>query len=138
MPGPPWEVDVLDATWIGVPPTSVAAPVADSTNWQRWWPDLDIRASELRGPKGVRWIVRSALAGRAAGSMEIWLQEKDGGTIAHFFLRLDGTHRPLSQRERRATEREFRVRIKRIMWALGDRLDPGRLARVAGPPTRIP
>ena len=138
MPAQRWEVDVLDATWIGVPPTAIAALVADPANWQRWWPDLDLEAAELRGPKGVRWIVRSALGGRAAGSMEVWLQEQDDGTVAHFFLRLDGTHRPLSQRERRVTEHDFRVRIKRVMWALGDRLDPGRLARVAGPPTRIP
>ncbi|HEY2299464.1 MAG TPA: polyketide cyclase / dehydrase and lipid transport [Jatrophihabitans sp.] len=138
MPGLMWEVDVLDATWIGVPPTVLAAVVAEPGNWRRWWPDLDVHASELRGPKGVRWIVRSAAGGRAAGSMEIWLQEEGDGTIAHYFLRLDGTLRPLSPRQRRDTEREFRVRIKQIMWALGDRLDPGRLARVAGPPTRIP
>lgn len=138
MPGPPWEVDVVDATWVGVAPTVLAAPVADAGNWQRWWPDLDLHADELRGPKGVRWTVRSALGGRAAGSMEVWLQEQDDGTVMHYFLRLDGTHRPLSLRQRRDLEHDFRVRIKQIVWAMADRVDPGRLARVAGPPTRIP
>jgi hypothetical protein len=132
------EVDVMDATWIGVRPSAVAPIVADAANWTQWWPDLDLGVVELRGTKGVRWIVRSGCEGAVAGSMEVWLQGIDDGTVAHYFLRLDGTRGTLSRRERTRIEHDFRVRVKRIFWGLADRLDPGRLARLAGPPTRIP
>jgi hypothetical protein len=132
------EVDVMDATWIGCRPAAVARIVADAANWRRWWPDLDLELDERRGVKGVRWSVRSGRKGTVAGSMEIWLQAVDQGTVAHYFLRLDGARRPLTQRERRRLEHDFRVRIKQILWAVADRVDPGRLARLAGPPARIP
>jgi hypothetical protein len=132
------EVDVVDATWIDVRPAVLAPIVADASNWRRWWPDLDLGVDELRAAKGVRWIVRSGRDGAVAGSMEVWLQGIDDGTVAHYFLRLDGTRGRLGRRERARIEHEFRVRIKRILWGLADRLDPGRLARLAGPPTRIP
>ena len=82
--------------------------------------------------------MRSARGGLAAGSMEIWLQPKDDGVVAHYFLRLDGARRPLTRRQRLVLERDYRVQIKQILWAVADRLDPARLARLAGPPTRIP
>jgi hypothetical protein len=132
------EVDVVDATWIGARPAAVAPIVADPVNWRRWWPDLDLGVDEFRGVKGVRWIVRSGRNGAVAGSMEVWLQGVDDGTVAHYFLRLDGTRGALGRRDRARIERDFRVRVKRIFWGLADRLDPGRLARLAGPPTRIP
>jgi hypothetical protein len=132
------EVDVVDDTWIGARPSAVAPIVADAANWKRWWPDLDLGVVELRGTKGVRWMVRSGCRGAVAGSMEVWLQGIDDGTVAHYFLRLDGTRGGLSRRERARLEHDFRVRVKQIFWGLADRLDPGRLARLAGPPTRIP
>lgn len=128
----------MDATWIGCRPAAVARIVGDAANWRRWWPDLDLRVDERRGVKGVRWSVPAGRNGRFAGSMEIWLQAVDGGTVAHFFLRLDGARRPLTPRERGRLAHEHRVRIKQILWAVADRVDPGRLARLAGPPTRIP
>jgi hypothetical protein len=132
------EVDVVDSTWIDVGPGSIAALIADSANWQRWWPDLDLLVDERRGRKGMRWFVRSARGGALSGSMEVWLQPVDDGTVAHFFLRLDGTRRPLRPRERARVAHGYRVRTKQVFWGLADRLDPGRLARVAGPPDTIP
>jgi hypothetical protein len=132
------EVDVVDDTWFGVAPRVLAPYVADPTSWRRWWPDLSLQVAEWRGQKGMRWTVPAAAAGKLAGSMEIWLQDVDDGTVAHFFLRLDGVRRPLTRRERARYERAYRVRMKSVFWALADRLDPGRIARLAGPLTRIP
>jgi carbon monoxide dehydrogenase subunit G len=132
------EVDVVDSTWVDVPPVTVAAALADPAQWSSWWPGLEARVVEWRGPKGVRWDVPVACGGSAAGSMEVWLQPIDGGTVVHYFLRLDGTARPLRARERRRIEHRYRVHTKRAFWALADRLDPARIARLAGPPTRIP
>ncbi|MGH8860496.1 MAG: polyketide cyclase / dehydrase and lipid transport [Jatrophihabitantaceae bacterium] len=132
------EIDIVDSTWIGVRPVTVAAAIADATNWRRWWPGMDLRVDEWRGPKGVRWSVLTACGGNAAGSMEVWLQSIDDGTVAHFFLRLDGTRRPLRRRERERIQHTYRRMTKQAFWGVADRLDPGRLARLAGPPTRIP
>jgi hypothetical protein len=132
------EVDVIDSTWFGVRPAVLAAVVADPANWRAWWPDLDLALDEVRGVKGVRWTVRSGAGGMVAGTMEIWLEPVNDGTVAHYFLRLDGNGEPVRPRERRRLEHEYRTRMKRAFWQLSDRLDPGRLARVAGPPTRVP
>jgi hypothetical protein len=132
------EIDVVDSTWIDVLPASLAPIVADATNWRRWWPDLDLQVDQWRGPKGVRWFVRSGRNGTITGSMEIWLQAIGEGTVVHYFLRLDGTHRALSRRERTRLERRYRVGIKQVFWGVADRLDPGRLTRVAGPRTSVP
>jgi hypothetical protein len=132
------EVDVVDATWFGVRPGVLAAVVADPANWRAWWPDLDLALDQLRGAKGVRWFVRSGRGRTVVGSMEIWLEPADDGTVAHFFLRLDGTRGPIRARERRRLEHAYRTRMKRAFWLLADEVDPGRLARVAGPPTRVP
>ena len=132
------QVDIVDDTWFGVPPRVLAPYVADPANWRRWWPDLSLQVIEWRGPKGVRWTVPAAAGGKLKGSMEVWLQDVDDGTIAHFFLRLDSVGRPLSRRERVRYERGYRTTTKSVFWALADRLDPGRIARLAGPPTRIP
>lgn len=132
------EVDAIDATWFGIRPAALAPAVADPANWRVWWPDLDLAVDQLRGVKGVRWIVRSGRAGSVTGSMEIWLEPADDGTVAHFFLRLDGTRAPIGARDRRRLEHEYRTRMKRAFWRLADQLDPGRIARVAGPPTSVP
>lgn len=132
------EVDVVDATWIGVRPIALARVVADPANWARWWPELTLTVHQLRREKGVRWLVPTGVAGAVSGSMEIWLQDVDDGTVVHYFLRLDGRKRPLGRRRRIRLEHDYRTRMKRVFWDLADRLDPGRLARLAGPPTRIP
>lgn len=127
------DVDVIDSTWVGVAPTALAPVIADASRWRGWWPDLDVRASEYRGVKGVRWLVRSAHSGRLAGSMEIWLEPVSEGVVAHYFLRLDVTGTPLSAREHERLVHQYRTQAKRVMWQLSDSLDPGRMRRVSAP-----
>jgi hypothetical protein len=127
------EIDVVDSTWFAAPPAVVAALIADPTNWRRWWPDLTLEVDEWRNDKGVRWLV-PAVAGRGAGlagSAEVWLEPAFEGVVAHFFLRLDpppGRH--LGRRRRDRIIAELRHRTKATFWALADRLDPGRVARL--------
>jgi hypothetical protein len=132
------ELEVMDSTFIGVRPVALAAVVADPSNWRSWWPDLDLSVDEWRATKGVRWTIRSGRPATVSGSMEIWLEAADDATLAHYFLRLDGVDRPLSRRERARIERHYRAGIKRVFWGLSDRLDPGRLARVAEPRVGVP
>ena len=125
------DIDVVDSTWLNAPLATVAAIVAEPSNWRRWWPDLAVEIHEWRGEKGVRWTVRSP-ADRADGTMEIWLEPSCGGVVLHYFLRLDAEngHRISARRARRAVDAR-RKATKLIFWALGDQLDPGRTTRVA-------
>jgi hypothetical protein len=137
-PGRVPQIHVVDSTWIGVRPAMVGALIADPANWQYWWPELGLRVSELRGPKGVRWTVHSIRGRAVTGSMEVWLQDVDGGTVAHYFLLVDGIRRPVGRRERARLVHRYRVQTKRAFWSLADRLDPARLARLSGPCGAIP
>lgn len=131
------DVDVVDSTWICANPAVVAATVAEPANWRRWWPDLDLAVEEWRGEKGVRWTVRPGSSGTEAGTMEVWLEPAFDGVVVHYFLRLDSVDgRPMRRRRRERITRAHRLRAKQVFWGLGDQLDPGRLARVAAPPTR--
>jgi hypothetical protein len=130
------DIDVVDSTWICAAPATVAAVVAQPANWRRWWPDLELVVDEWRGNKGVRWTVRPSRLG-AAGSMEIWLEPACDGVVAHYFLRLDAVDgRPMSRRRKVAAIDAHRRRVKQVLWALGDELDPGRTARVSAPPSQ--
>jgi hypothetical protein len=115
----------------------VAAVVGDPRNWPAWWPDLEPELAEARGVKGVRWTVRAADRRRMAGSMEIWLQPDLDGVVAHYFLRLDRRRgRPLRRGRRDRLIRRYRARAKRVLWAVGDVVDPERMARIAAPVDR--
>ena len=128
------DIDVLDSTWIGVRPAEVAAVVAEPANWRRWWPRLDVAVDEWRGDKGVRWQVGPSEGGTVHGSMEVWLEPAFDGVVVHYFLRLDGTDgRPVPRRRSRRLEHRYRTGAKVLFWAIGDQLDPGRLARVSRP-----
>ncbi len=128
-PGGPPHVDVVDETWIGVPPSSVAPYLQDRRNWARWWPELELELIEDRGEKGVRWTARTK---EAAGRMEVWLQPDREGTVAHYFVALEllASGRAADGRE---LARHFRVRDKAVFWALGDHLDPARAQRLVAP-----
>lgn len=127
------DVDVIDSSWIGVAPGAVAPLIADAGRWPQWWPDLELRASEYRGPKGVRWAVTSAQGGRLSGSMEIWLEPVAEGVVAHYFLRLHSTGEPLAARESERLVHHYRTQTKRVMWSLSDTVDPDRIGRVSAP-----
>jgi len=135
----PPEIDIVDATFVGSRPVALGAVLADAGNWPQWWPELLLRVAERRGRKGVRWTVEAARVGRCrlSGSMEIYLEPVDGGVVAHYFLRLGDAAAPqLSRRRRDRAVHAFRARTKRVLWDVGDRLDPGRMARVAAPDRR--
>ena len=88
---------------------------------------------EWRGDKGVRWSVREPRH-RAAGTMEVWIEPARDGVVAHYFLRLDAASgRALSRRRSTKCADAHRRRVKQVFWALGDQLDPSRLARLAPP-----
>lgn len=78
-------VDVIDETFLAVPPGSVAKAFADPDSWRRYWPDLLLEVYADRGDQGVRWTVRGALV----GTMEVWLEPVLDGTVLHYFLRAD-------------------------------------------------
>ena len=134
------DIDVVDSTWICAPPATVAAIVAEPSNWRRWWPDLVLDVQEWRGEKGVRWIVTSAPY-RTAGTMEIWLEPSCEGVVLHYFLRLDAAgRRRLSPRKVRRVVDERRKGTKQLFWALSDQFEPTRTRRLNAPkpanPTR--
>src|ERR1041384_7604626 len=78
-------VDVIDETFLAVPPSSVKAAFADPGAWRRFWPDLRLEVYADRGAEGLRWTVRGALV----GTMEVWLEPVLDGTVLHYFLRAD-------------------------------------------------
>jgi hypothetical protein len=79
------DLDVVDETFLVVPPKQLAAVFADPAAWRRFWPDLDLEVYADRGDEGVRWTVRGALV----GTMEVWLEPVLDGTLLHYFLRAD-------------------------------------------------
>jgi hypothetical protein len=78
-------VDVIDETFLAVPPATVAKAFADPESWRRFWPDLVLEVYADRGEEGLRWTVRGALV----GTMEVWLEPVLDGTVLHYFLRAD-------------------------------------------------
>lgn len=73
-----------------------------------------------------------------SGSMEIWLEPAFDGVVVHYFLRLDaGAGRQIGRGRRTRLTHFHRRRAKETFWALGNELDPGRMARVARPPISV-
>jgi hypothetical protein len=120
-------VDVVDQTFLAVPPAVVAAEFAAPSRWAVLWPDLALEVVSDRGPAGLRWTVTGALV----GSMEVWLEPVLDGTVVHYFLRADQpgpNGRPAVAAPRWvAAEAQARQRAaKAIAFALKDRLEAGR------------
>jgi hypothetical protein len=120
-------VDVVDETFLAVPPSAVAAEFAQPARWRRMWPDLDLEVVTDRGVAGVRWTVRGALV----GSMEVWLEPVLDGTVLHYFLRADpqgpdGLPRPAPVRAGAAEARRRQRHAKAIAFACKARLEAGR------------
>ena len=112
-------VDVVDETFLAVPPAVVAAEFAGEAAWRRWWPDLHLAVDTDRGERGVRWTVTGALV----GSMEVWLEPYADGVVVHHYVRCDPAGGgPVSARERRRRQRH----AKAVFWALKDELEGDR------------
>jgi hypothetical protein len=120
-------VDVVDETFLAVPPEVLAAEFARAESWPLLWPDLQLEVMTDRGPKGVRWTVTGALV----GSMEVWLEPVLDGTVLHYFLRADppgpdGAPRPAPPRRGVAEAQRRQKAAKAIAFALKERLEAGR------------
>ncbi|WP_037304102.1 hypothetical protein [Amycolatopsis orientalis] len=123
----PPALDIVDETFLVVPPSTVAAAFADPRSWSRYWPDLVLEVYTDRGDEGLRWTVRGALI----GTMEVWLEPVLDGTLLHYFLRAtpagpDGEPLGLAPRElRREFDRRARA-AKAIALGLKEVLEDGR------------
>lgn len=128
-------VDVVDETFLAVPPEIVAAEFGPA-HWRRLWPDLHLEVVTDRGAQGIRWTVCGALV----GSMEVWLEPVLDGTVLHYFLRADpagagGEPAPAPPRRGAAQARRRQRAAKAIALACKDRLEAGR-APGEPPPAR--
>lgn len=120
-------VDVVDETFLAVPPEVVAAEFADPARWPRLWPDLRLEVMTDRGRQGIRWTVRGALV----GSMEVWLEPVLDGTVLHYYLRADpagpdGLPQPATPRRAAALAARRQKAAKAIALACKQRLEAGR------------
>ncbi len=123
----PPALDLVDETFIVVPPATLAAAFADPRAWRRYWPDLELQVYTDRGDKGLRWTVTGALI----GTMEVWLEPVLDGTVLHYFLRATpagpgGAPRELGPRDlRREADRRARA-AKDVALELKTILEDGR------------
>lgn len=126
-------VNLVDETFIAVPPETLAEVVADPARWQLWWPDLQLRVFMDRQLAGQRWSMTGALL----GSCEIWLQPMLDGTCVHYYLRGNPCHgdppvehelpdTPAGWRKADAIRRHRALAWKRHIWALKDELEGDR------------
>jgi len=107
-------VDIVDETYIHVPPEALSALVADPVNHRQWWPHLSLHTTRDRGVKGQRW----AVVGRITGSMEIWLEPFRDGVILHHYVRGHATGW-----RRRSEAARHTLRWKRVVTRLKDSLE---------------
>jgi hypothetical protein len=114
-------VDIVDETFLVVPPKIVASAFADPRIWRRYWPDLTLSVYADRGDEGLRWTVRGALT----GTMEVWLEPVLDGTVLHYFLRAE-TLGPSTPRRTDRERRRRQLAAKRIALELKTVLEDGR------------
>jgi hypothetical protein len=114
-------VDVVDETFLAVPPPVVAAAFAEPRTWRGFWPDLTLEVYLDRGDKGLRWTVRGALT----GTMEVWLEPMLDGTLLHYFLRAD-LPAPARQRDAQREVERRQLAAKIIALDLKTVLEDGR------------
>ncbi len=139
-------VDVVDQTFVAVPPAVLVAELDRPARWRELWPDLVLEVMTDRGERGIRWTVGGALV----GSMEVWLEPVLDGTVLHYFLRADppdgqGRPRPLPPRRAAAEVARRQRAAKAIALGLKDRLEDGRppgepprRTGISGPAARYP
>jgi hypothetical protein len=116
-------VDLVDETYVAVPPARLAVVFRDPATWSSWWPTLRLDLAEDRGAKGVRWLV----GGELTGTGEVWLERYRDGTIVHFYLRVDPPGAPPAGRRRTRLadrlRRDHAVAFKRRLNRLKDELE---------------
>jgi hypothetical protein len=116
------DLDLVDETFIAVPPKQLAAVFAEPATWRRFWPDLAVDVYADRGDQGMRWTITGALV----GTMEVWLEPMLDGTLLHYFLRAD---LPAPARKPRELRREYTRRqlaAKALSLDLKAQLENGR------------
>ncbi|HEY0636046.1 MAG TPA: polyketide cyclase / dehydrase and lipid transport [Pseudonocardiaceae bacterium] len=114
-------VDVIDETFLVVPPRSLAVIFADPARCAAFWPDLRLTVYADRGDEGLRWTVAGALV----GTMEVWLEAVLDGTLLHYYLRADGAT-PLTPRAAAAETRRRQLAARRLAFALKAELEADR------------
>ena len=112
MAGP---TDVAAAAHVAADRAAVRHLLARTDLWTRCWPGLVLDVTEDRGLKGVRW----AVAGRLAGTAEVWLEPWRETCVAHVYLRPDGVP---SRRTERAV-RTYGERTRALLFWAKDRLE---------------
>jgi hypothetical protein len=125
-------VDVVDETFLAVPPGSIAKVFADPESWSRFWPDLRLEVYADRGDEGLRWTVSGALV----GTMEVWLEPMLDGTVLHYFLRADlppDTDPRPARLRREKTRRQLAA--KAVAFGLKSELEGGRRPGLAPHPS---
>lgn len=117
-------VDVVDETFLAVPPGVVAAAFASPASWRAFWPDLELDVYADRGDEGLRWTVGGALV----GTMEVWLESVLDGTVVHYFLRADSPAGPFAPRDARREVQRRQLDAKSVSLGLKLTLEDGRPA----------
>ncbi len=116
-------LDLVDETYIAVEPALLAPRFRDPATWSHWFPGLTMSVFMDRGDAGVRWSV----AGRLLGSAEVWLEPVAGGTLLHYYLRVDLADGSQSARSIDRARRREALAWKRRAFALKDELEAGRV-----------
>jgi hypothetical protein len=118
------DLDLVDETFLAVPPKRLAVVFADPATWRQFWPDLALEVYADRGDAGLRWTVRGALT----GTMEVWLEPVLDGTVLHYFLRADlaGRPRPARPRDLRRELTRRQLAAKALALGLKAQLESGR------------
>lgn len=114
-------IDLVDETFIAVPPATVAAVFKDPRAWRRYWPDLQLTVYADRGDEGLRWTVTGALV----GTMEVWCEQMLDGTVLHYFLRASPPGKYTRRQLARAADRRARA-AKQLALSLKQTLEDGR------------
>ncbi|SDK38746.1 hypothetical protein SAMN04488074_105325 [Lentzea albidocapillata subsp. violacea] len=117
-------VDVVDETFLAVPPRVVAAAFASPSSWREFWPDLELDVYADRGEEGLRWTVGGALV----GTMEVWLEPVLDGTVLHYFLRADSHSGSLTPRNALREVQRRQLDAKSVSLGLKLTLEDGRPA----------
>ncbi len=117
-------VDVVDETFLAVPPSVVAAAFSVPSSWRSYWPDLELAVYADRGEEGLRWTVGGALV----GTMEVWLEPMLDGTLLHYFLRADPPTGTLTPRDALREVQRRQLAAKSVALGLKLTLEDGRPA----------